>query len=178
MGCQASGVAWAQGKFMGLDEPIVPPFPISDYGTGCMGAITALSGLYHRSTKGGSWHGKVSLLSYDLLLFHVGVYPEHVQAAMRSSLTPEFAALKHSHSVDQIGKAAKEMMMAMPEVKELFDEEKYRETWWSEKYGEDVSVVRPVVEIDGLEIGWVRGSRPNGSDAAEWEFEEGKDFQR
>jgi crotonobetainyl-CoA:carnitine CoA-transferase CaiB-like acyl-CoA transferase len=28
-----TGVAWAQGEFMGLDEPVVPPFPMSDYGT-------------------------------------------------------------------------------------------------------------------------------------------------
>lgn len=54
---------------MGLGEPVVPPFPISDYGAGCMGAIAALSGLHHRATRGGSWHGKVSLLQYDLLLF-------------------------------------------------------------------------------------------------------------
>ena len=29
-----SGVAWAQGEFMGLTEPVIPPFPMSDYGTG------------------------------------------------------------------------------------------------------------------------------------------------
>ena len=27
-----SGVAWAQGKAMGLQEPVVPPFPMCDYG--------------------------------------------------------------------------------------------------------------------------------------------------
>jgi crotonobetainyl-CoA:carnitine CoA-transferase CaiB-like acyl-CoA transferase len=27
-----SGLAWAQGKAMGRDEPIIPPFPMSDYG--------------------------------------------------------------------------------------------------------------------------------------------------
>ncbi|TDZ41528.1 hypothetical protein CTRI78_v009569 [Colletotrichum trifolii] len=36
-----SGVAWEQGRFMGLDEPVVPPFPMSDYGTGCLGAVAA-----------------------------------------------------------------------------------------------------------------------------------------
>lgn len=47
---------------MGLDEPVVPPFPMSDYGTGCIGAIAALAGLYLRGARGGSWHGKASLL--------------------------------------------------------------------------------------------------------------------
>src|SRR5438046_4618571 len=27
-----TGVAWAQGESMGHNEPIVPPFPLSDYG--------------------------------------------------------------------------------------------------------------------------------------------------
>ncbi|KFY53492.1 hypothetical protein V496_07552 [Pseudogymnoascus sp. VKM F-4515 (FW-2607)] len=52
----ATGIAWAQGAFMGLSEPVIPPFPISDYGTGAMGAIAALTGLYHRAVSGGSWH--------------------------------------------------------------------------------------------------------------------------
>ncbi|KAK2789163.1 hypothetical protein FQN53_002388 [Emmonsiellopsis sp. PD_33] len=69
-----TGIAWAQGHLMGLDTPAIPPFPISDYSTGCMGAIAALTGLYHRATTGGSWHGKVSLMQYDLILFAVGQY--------------------------------------------------------------------------------------------------------
>lgn len=32
---------------MSLSEPVVPPFPVSDYGTGCIGAIAALLGLYY-----------------------------------------------------------------------------------------------------------------------------------
>jgi len=82
-----SGIAWEQGKFMGLNEPVVPPFPISDYGTGCMGAIAALIGLYHRTTKGGSWHGKTSLLQYDMLLFRVGQLPEAVQDELRGQVS-------------------------------------------------------------------------------------------
>ncbi|KAK2794342.1 hypothetical protein FQN52_008700 [Onygenales sp. PD_12] len=69
-----TGIAWAQGHLMGLDTPAIPPFPISDYSTGCMGAIAALTGLYHRATTGGSWHGKASLIQYDLILFAVGQY--------------------------------------------------------------------------------------------------------
>ena len=48
-----SGVAWAQGEFMGLNEPVVPPFPMSDYGTGLMGAVAALEGLFYRARDGG-----------------------------------------------------------------------------------------------------------------------------
>jgi hypothetical protein len=161
---------------MGIDEPMVPPFPISDYGTGCMGAIAALTGLYHRTTKGGSWHGKVSLLQYDLLLFTAGQYPPEVQEQQRKTLSPEFLKLRHNHSVDQISKTTLTMMRKR--FPELFDKEKYCETWYSEKYGDNVCAVKPVVEIEGFEIGFQRGSRPNGSDAPTWDFGRGGDIKR
>jgi hypothetical protein len=171
-----TGVAWAQGKFMGLNEPMVPPFPISDYGTGCMGAIAALTGLYHRTTKGGSWHGKVSLLQYDLLLFAAGQYFPEIQAQQRKLLSPEFLQLRHNHSVDQISKTT--LLMMQKRFPELFDREKYCETWYSEKYGDYVCTVKPVVDIEGIEIGFQRGSRPNGSDGPTWDFGKSKDYRR
>ncbi|KAI1336038.1 CoA-transferase family III domain-containing protein [Xylariaceae sp. FL0016] len=164
----ASGVAWEQGKFMGLNEPVVPPFPISDYGTGCMGAITALVGLYHRATAGGSWHGKVSLLQYDLLLFQVGLLPKAVQQELRNLVGEEFLALRHAHSVDQIsGTALHHMRKAFGN---FVDDPKYLDHWYSASYKADVSAVRPVVEIGGLDISFARASRPNGTDAPSWDF--------
>jgi hypothetical protein len=38
---QVARIAWAQGKYMGLSKPVIPLFPISDYGTGAMGAMGA-----------------------------------------------------------------------------------------------------------------------------------------
>ena len=73
-----SGVAWGQGIKMGFDEPMVPPFPMSDYGTGIMGAIVALLGIWERSRRGGSWWGGVSLVGYDMFLFRLGMYPDEV----------------------------------------------------------------------------------------------------
>lgn len=170
-----SGVAWAQGEFMGLDEPVVPPFPISDYGTGCMGAIAALSGLHHRTTLGGSWHGKVSLLQYDLLLFEVGQYSETVKSQLRARLSKEFLALRHSNSVDDI--SGKTLLMLQGTHPEIFDKEKFCETWYSKAYGTKVSAVLPVNRIDGIDIGFAHGSRPNGSDEASWSFEDDGDYK-
>lgn len=173
---QVSGVAWEQGRFMGLNEPVVPPFPISDYGTGCIGAIAALTGLYYRSTKGGSWHGKSSLLQYDLLLFNVGLLPEDVQAELREQAGKEFLALRHANSVDQIsGTALRKMREVYPE---FVDQPKYLDHWYSEHYKADLSVVKPVVEIEGLDIGFQRASRPNGSDEANWDFRKGGDYRK
>ncbi|KAG8406551.1 hypothetical protein J3459_018670 [Metarhizium acridum] len=168
---QATGIAWEQGRFMGLDEPVVPPFPISDYGTGCIGAIAALAGLYHRATRGGSWHGMASLLHYDLLLFKVGLLPRHVQEELRRQAGPEFLALRHAHSVDQIsGTALRRMRQLFPE---FVDDPKYLDHWYSEGYKANVSAVLPVVEIEGLDISFQRASRPNGSNTASWDRGDG-----
>ncbi|TQN63750.1 Succinyl-CoA--L-malate CoA-transferase beta subunit [Colletotrichum shisoi] len=165
-----SGVAWEQGRFMGLDEPVVPPFPISDYGTGCIGAIAALTGLHNRAVRGGSWHGKASLLQYDLLLVRAGQYPDDVKRELRRLAGDDFFALRHSHSVDQIsGTALRAMRRYAPA---LFggSSSGVRERWYAKGYGAEIEVVRPVVEMDGVDIGFRRASRPNGSDEASWEF--------
>ncbi|KAM0289756.1 hypothetical protein ACHAO9_005632 [Fusarium lateritium] len=163
-----SGIAWEQGRFMGLSEPVVPPFPISDYGTGCIGAITALLGLYHRATVGGSWHGKASLLHYDLLLFKVGQYPEEVKERLRKDIGPDFLAIRHAHSVDQIsGTALLRMRNLYPE---LFTGDKYVEKWYSNAYQAEVEAVPPVVDIEGVNVGFRRASRPNGADKPTWDF--------
>ncbi|KAK8147009.1 hypothetical protein G3M48_002260 [Beauveria asiatica] len=171
-----TGVAWAQGQFMGLDEPVVPPFPISDYGTGCIGAIAALVGLYHRTTRGGSWHGKASLLHYDLLLFKAGQLPAHVQAQLRAAMGDEVLSLRHANSVDQIsGRTLRRMRTVYPE---FVDNCKYMDHWYSAAYGNEVAVVKPVVEVEGLDISFQRASRPNGTDAATWDFGTDGDYRK
>ncbi|KAF7552342.1 hypothetical protein G7Z17_g4378 [Cylindrodendrum hubeiense] len=171
-----SGVAWEQGKFMGLNEPVVPPFPISDFGTGCIGAIAALAGLYHRATQGGSWHGKASLLQYDLLLFKAGKYSDEVQDQLRKDIGEEFLALKHDNSVDQIsGTALRRMRVTCPEI---FNNPRLLDTWYSAAYKNDVQAVLPVVEVDSLDIGFRRASRPNGADKAQWDFGGDEDYRK
>jgi CoA-transferase family III len=170
---QVRGVAWSQGEFMNLNEPVVPPFPISDYGTDCIGAIAALTGLYHHATRGGSWHGKVSLLLYDLLLFKVEQYPEAIKQQLRAQCSKKFLARRHNHSVDDISGTA--LSMIGKNYPELF-EAKNTETWYSKGYDADIRVVRPVLRISGLEIGFRRGSRPNGYDEPSWDFSDDGDF--
>ncbi|KEY64155.1 hypothetical protein S7711_03449 [Stachybotrys chartarum IBT 7711] len=170
-----SGVAWEQGKFMGLEEPVVPPFPISDYGTGCMGAIAALTGLYHRATSGGSWHGKASLLQYDLLLFRVGLLPDEVQAQLREQAGKDFLALRHAHSVDQISGTALRQMRK--NFDDFVDNPKYLDHWLAAKYNNKVSVVKPVAEIDGLDVSFKRATRPNGQDRPSWDFGQDDDHR-
>ncbi|KAJ5889233.1 CoA-transferase family III [Penicillium tannophilum] len=182
-----TGVAWAQGKFMGRDTPAVPPFPISDYGTGCMGAIAALTGLYHRAKTGGSYHGQASLMHYDLLLFAVGQYSDEVQEKLRAAQPEEFFQLRHCDSVDRISSTVlKGMQKRFPHLYldpgvESEGRHPLTESWFSKAYGTDIEVVKPITVVQGVDNQFIRASRPNGSDRATWEdfgIEEEGDFKK
>ncbi|KAF7897094.1 hypothetical protein EAF00_005322 [Botryotinia globosa] len=161
-----TGVAWAQGEFMGLDEPVVPPFPMSDYGTGCMGAIAALVGLFRRAKEGGSWRGTTSLCQYDVFLMGLGLYGDDVKEKVRKDHDDYFFDLRHADSVDEVGgRALKSMRRAHPE---LFDEKNMQKTF-SKGFGEEIKWCRSPVSIEGLRVGFERASRPNGYDKPTWE---------
>lgn len=153
---------------MGLNEPVVPPFPISDYGTGCMGAIAALIGLYNRAQQGGSWHGRTSLMHYDLLLFKAGKYSDAVQHHLREDAGEEFLSIRHHNSVEQISGAV--LRQFRTQYPELFDDRHILDSWYSNGYKAVVKAVRPVVEINGVDNSFHRASRPNGFDRPTWNF--------
>ncbi|ORY02291.1 alpha-methylacyl-CoA racemase [Clohesyomyces aquaticus] len=161
-----TGVAWAQGLSMGLGEPVVPPFPMSDYGTGCMGTIAALTGLYKRATQGGSYFGSTSLCQYDIFLLELGLYDRTMMAQLKEQHDAEFFQLTHHDSVDEVGmRALKTMRRVHPE---LF-EERHMQECFSRGFNANVRTVKPVVSIQGTWNGFLRSSRPNGFDEATWE---------
>jgi len=162
-----TGVAWAQGKAMGMDppEPVVPPFPMSDYGTGCMGTIAALVGLHKRAKLGGSYLGTTSLCQYDIYLLQLGLYDESMMARLREEHDKAFFELRHHDSVDEVGKRAlKTMRRTHPE---LF-EDRHMQECFSKGFNANVRTIRPVVSIDGYWNGFLRSSRPNGFDKPTW----------
>ncbi|KAF2125812.1 alpha-methylacyl-CoA racemase [Dothidotthia symphoricarpi CBS 119687] len=160
-----TGVAWAQGEAMGLEEPVVPPFPMSDYGTGCMGTIAALVGLYKRAKSGGSYLGTTSLVQYDIYLLQLGLYDDKMMTELRKQHDTEFFGLRHHDSVDEVGKRAlKTMRRTHPE---LFDE-KHMQGCFSKGFDADVRTIKPVVSIEGYWNGFLRSSRPNGFDKPTW----------
>lgn len=174
-----TGAAWAQGQFMGLAEPVVPPFPMSDYGTGALGAAAAIAGLYRRATRGGSWVCRTSLCQYDAFVLGLGLLPESEQERLRREFggggDDDFFALRHNDSVDEVGRRALAAMRRL--VPHLFDEKKMMHAAWSEGFQGVVRWPREAVQVDGLKIGHVRTARPNGFDelAAGWEeWEEDK----
>ncbi|KAI2630995.1 CoA-transferase family III [Hypoxylon sp. NC1633] len=161
-----TGVAWEQGRFMGQNEPIVPPFPMSDYGTGCVGAIAALSGIYRRATQGGSWICRTSLSQYDIFLLSLGAYPTEVQDQLRREHDPHFFDLRHSDSVDEVSQRALRSVKCLHPA--LFAKRIMRSAY-SDAFGGVVTWPREPLEVDGIRIGHVRPARPNGYDKPSWE---------
>jgi hypothetical protein len=160
-----SGIAWTQGLSMDKNEPMVPPFPMSDYGTGIMGAIAALTGLFKRATMGGSWWGGASLVAYDMYLFRLGVYPDDVWGDIRRTHDEEFWKLRYFDSVDRISATA---LRSMKRVRpELFMGE-YLERGYSEGFKGEVEVVKPVVQMSKTWNGFNIPTRPNGFDEPKW----------
>jgi hypothetical protein len=160
-----TGIAWEQGRFMGLNEPVVPPFPMSDYGTGCLGTIAALTGLFLRARDGGSYSGTTSLCQYDLFLLSLGLHGQAVQKKLKEVHDPEFFELRHADSVDEVGRRALKSMKRLH--KDLFDARNMG-SCFSQAYGAQLEFVKPVVNVEGTWNGWVRNGRPNGYDKAAW----------
>ncbi|KAH9900609.1 CoA-transferase family III [Xylariomycetidae sp. FL2044] len=161
-----TGVAWEQGRFMGLNEPVVPPFPMSDYGTGCLGAIAAMTGLYRRAIEGGSWICRTSLSQYDIFLLSLGAYPPEVQDQLRRRHDGSFLAIRHSDSVDEVGGRAIRSIRRLHPA--LFSEDNVQSAY-SEGFGGVMTWPREALSVEGLKVGHVRASRPNGFDPPSWE---------
>jgi hypothetical protein len=171
-----TGVAWEQGRFMGLDEPVVPPFPMSDYGTGALGCVAAMTGLYRRARDGGSFVCRTSLCQYDLFVQSLEPYPAEVQARLRKAHDPAFFDLRHHDSVDEVGKRAlKSLKRLHPQL--FHDELMY--TAWSKGFDAEVRWPKDPISIQGLRVGHDRATRPNGFDLPTWDnWEEQEELTR
>ncbi|KAH7323210.1 CoA-transferase family III domain-containing protein [Stachybotrys elegans] len=75
------GISSGFGRAMGLDEPVTPVFPNSDFCTGVMGSVGILHALIMRAEQGGSFSVDTALNYYSAWLAEsVGEYPADVWA--------------------------------------------------------------------------------------------------
>lgn len=163
----ASGVAWTQGQALGLDEPMVPPFPMSDYGTGCVVTISVLLAIFKRAKYGGSYWCKSSLVQYDLFLLQQKQYPKFMWEALLKRLPPEMFNLRYYDSVDKISSTA--LRYLKDSHPELFKESQgYFEKMYSAAFDGEILVLKPVVKYSKSNVGFHCASRPNGFDKPEW----------
>ena len=132
-----------------------------------MGAVAALTGLYYRATKGGSYWGKASLVQYDMYLMGLGEYSNEIWSDILSKQDPGFSELRYDDSVDQIGKTA---LKGLKKVAPWYwnEEDTYLEEMDCPGFGGKIKVVRPVVTMTKTWNGFNETSRPNGYDEPKW----------
>ncbi|KIW35511.1 uncharacterized protein PV07_02202 [Cladophialophora immunda] len=173
-----TGAAWEQGKFLELDEPVVPLLPNSDYQTGLVGGIAVMQALMKRATSGGSYNVFVSLNQFNnWYLRSVGLQGEETQAAIRA-LYPEFLPRHDMDIFELISRTLEATRTANGDGKgQLFDPARF--TTGSIRWGKEGEVAqyldwRRIVVVktdgadDGVVFGFENGSCMPGSDQPRW----------
>jgi hypothetical protein len=154
----------AYGRAMGLDEPVTPVFPHSDFATGIAGICAVLQALIEKSEKGGSFVVDTALnYANRWLVEEVGEYPAEVwQDLWERNRKPVF---RHYHNTGVILPAH----LKLCGEQGLFDR-KHFEIRRSVAIGANMRIVKPVLEFtDGeVQLGYQVGTRGNGVDAARW----------
>ncbi|OCK77889.1 CAIB/BAIF family enzyme [Lepidopterella palustris CBS 459.81] len=171
-----TGVSWAQGKFLGLDEPVIPLLPNSDYQTGIIGAIGILQALLLRSTSGGSYNVDTSLNAFNLWYLNLGFYSPDVSRSILAK-HPDFKP-RHTTDVFTLFDMTRQTCRkATGEGKgELFDPARFitEEVRWGKK-GENGRyldwtklITFSAAGEEGIRLGYDRGSTMPGSDEPVW----------
>ncbi|KAF5389714.1 hypothetical protein D9757_006041 [Collybiopsis confluens] len=162
-----SGVSWANGKALGLEEPVPPPFPLADYGAGELGCIAALNALHYRMTKGGSYFTSVSLVKYNDWLLSLGSYPAPLWSSMLTAHGNDIRKLRHNSNFDQVGLAAINSMQRLHP--HLWDSEPdFVYEALNTPFGA-VKTQSPVVRVEPYKTaskGWITATRPAGYDSS------------
>ncbi|KAJ3998086.1 CoA-transferase family III domain-containing protein [Lentinula boryana] len=160
-----SGVSWANGQALGLEEPVPPPFPLADFGAGELGCIATLNALHHRLIKGGSYYTSVSLVKYNDWLMSLGPYPKQLWKTMAKAHGLEDSLkLSHRSNFDEVGLTAITSIQRLyPHLRE--DPELMQEA--TRTHFGAVKTQSPVVRIEPYKTatkGWLNVTRPAGYD--------------
>ncbi|KAM0421054.1 hypothetical protein ACHAPT_011125 [Fusarium lateritium] len=160
------GISWLQGRFLGLDEPVVPLLPNSDYQTGLVGAAAILQGLLQRTKDDVTFDIDVSLTQYNIWYYRLGQYDE----AQAKELLERNEGFQVRHTDDMqvlVFKTHAAMHKARPD---LF---KHPEYFWSmsgKEWGleEDISILAPAFKFEKTQLGYAVPSGSRGRSKAEW----------
>ncbi|KAK4867966.1 hypothetical protein LT330_007625 [Penicillium expansum] len=161
------GVAMEYGRGMGLDEPVIPVFPNSDYCTGVCGTAGVLDALMRRATDGGSYTVDTALNYYSQWLVRsVGTYSENVwQKLWSDNGRPVF---RHYHTMfDTIPVRVK--LLKKNSGDRVFHPRNFQDLY-SPQLGVPVRVPKPVLQFpDGpVQLKYNVGTRTNGVDQPKW----------
>ncbi|KAF4415456.1 acyl- transferase carnitine dehydratase [Fusarium acutatum] len=160
------GLSYLQGKFLGLDEAVVPLFPNSDYQTGLVGAAAAIQALLARTQEDVTFDIDISLTQYNIWYYRLGSYSEDQQKALRSR-DLQFSPRHYDDMSALVGKTHQSLQKIRPEIF------KHPEYFWDmsgKEYGldEDFKVLAPAFKFEKSSIGWDVPTGRRGRSKAEW----------
>jgi len=171
-----SGIAQMQGELAPLEpdwdrahaagtDPSVPrlaPAPMNDYSTAYFAAYGVLEALRRRATEGGSWHVQVSLTQTAMWYLKLGVNSA-------SDLAPLLPMARETNIFSkELQKETLYKLIEKPPAANVTGNIEHFFESHETGYGQ-MRHLSPVLEMSDTQPHWEFGSRPLGSDTADWE---------
>ncbi|KAL4983185.1 CoA-transferase family III domain-containing protein [Aspergillus falconensis] len=160
------GISWLQGKFLGLDEPVVPLLPNSDYQMGLVGAAAVSQALLLRTQSDTTFDIDVSLTQYNIWYYQLGEHAPEIQEALRA--LHKDLHLRHYDEMNSLfTKTFDAVKKARPD---LFQRPEYFDTMSGEEWGidEDISILTTPFKLDKSVLKYDVPSGRRGRSEARW----------
>ncbi|EKG11548.1 CoA-transferase family III [Macrophomina phaseolina MS6] len=160
------GHSWLQGKFLGLDEPVLPPLPNSDMQTGYTGAAATIQALYMRTKSDVTFDVDVSLTQYNTWLYRLGQYTEEQQRELRQRNSVFHA--RHSDRVQAL--LAKTYQAVAHTRPDIFEHPEYFWTMSGKEWGveSNISILAPAFDLERSKLEYAVPSGSRGRSRPAW----------
>ncbi|KAI1879255.1 hypothetical protein JX265_002209 [Neoarthrinium moseri] len=159
------GLSWEMGRFVGLDEPIVPPLPNADFQTGIIGCLGIMNALDRRTRDGGNYLVSMSLNQYNSFLLSVGSQEPNIQDGLKD----KWNDLDFRH-YDNMNRILRKLIPAFrSKVPELFVAKNFTKisAEWGKTH-EEMEILVPAVRYEQTRLLYDLGSCEKGLHRAEW----------
>jgi len=160
------GISWLQGKAMGLNEPVVPLLPNSDYQTGLIGAAAAIQALLTRAKDNVTFDIDLSLTQYNIWYYRLGQHNEDVWQAILER-NPGFEVRHYDEMASLTGKTYRTVLASRPG---LLQNPAYYMSMSGKEWGVDgdISILAPPFNLEKSKIGYDVPSGKRGRSRPDW----------
>ncbi|KAL4775824.1 CoA-transferase family III domain-containing protein [Aspergillus nidulans var. acristatus] len=160
------GISWLQGRFLGLNEPVVPLLPNSDYQMGLVGAAAVSHALLLRTQSDTTFDIDVSLTQYNIWYYRLGEQTPEIQKALRDQHKDLY--LRHYDEMNSlITKTFAAVKQARPD---LFQRPEYFDRMSGKEWGidEDISILTTPFKLEKSVLKYDTPSGRRGRSEARW----------
>ncbi|KAF5026811.1 hypothetical protein F66182_1095 [Fusarium sp. NRRL 66182] len=176
------GISWLQGKFMGLDEPVVPLlreyssslFSLtltmspanSDYQVGLAGTAAILQALLERTRSDTTFDIDISLTQYNIWYYRLGQYSDD-QARELLGRNKDFSVRHYDDMQALLSKTHAAIQKVRPD---LFTHPEYFWKMSGAEWGidEDIHILAPAFNLSKSKLGYKVPSGSRGRSRPEW----------